>query len=61
LVCCVQAQASPEARDAWMTLPIEHIVPYSKESDQLLVHVLNELFKIYQVPHPNLRQVFIYH
>lgn len=56
LVCCVQAQASSEARDAWTTLPTEHIVPYSKESDELLIHVLNELFKIYQVPHPNLRQ-----
>ncbi|KAL6433433.1 hypothetical protein ACFW04_006522 [Cataglyphis niger] len=56
LVCCVQAQASPEARDAWTTLPAEHVVPYSKESDELLIHVLSELLNIYQVPHPNLRQ-----
>ncbi|KAL0121628.1 hypothetical protein PUN28_006856 [Cardiocondyla obscurior] len=56
LVCCVQAKASPEARDAWTTLSTEHIVSYSKESDELLIHVLNELFNIHQVPHPNLRQ-----
>ncbi|XP_011343237.1 proteasome adapter and scaffold protein ECM29 isoform X2 [Ooceraea biroi] len=56
LVCCVQGQASPEARDAWTTLPAEHVVSYTKESDELLVHVLGELFKVYQVPHPNLRQ-----
>lgn len=61
LVCCVQAQASPEARDAWTTLPAEHVVPYSKESDELLIHVLSELLNIYQVPHPNLRQVSILH
>jgi len=59
LVCCVQTQASPEARDAWTTLPAEHVIPYSKDSDELLVHVLNELFNIYKVPHPNSRQVFI--
>ncbi|XP_011685024.1 PREDICTED: proteasome-associated protein ECM29 homolog [Wasmannia auropunctata] len=56
LVCCVQAQASAEARDAWTTLPAEHVGPYSKESDELLIHVLNELFNVYKVPHPNLRQ-----
>lgn len=56
LVCCVQAQASPEARNAWTTLPAEYVVPYSKESDELLIHVLSELFNIYKVPHPNLRQ-----
>ncbi|KAH0956005.1 hypothetical protein HN011_009526 [Eciton burchellii] len=56
LVCCVQGQASSEARNAWTTLPVEHVVSYSKESDELLVHVLDELFKMYQVPHPNLRQ-----
>lgn len=57
LVCCVQAQASPEARNAWTTLPAEYVVPYSKESNELLIHVLGELLNVYQVPHPNLRQV----
>ncbi|XP_032663557.1 proteasome adapter and scaffold protein ECM29 [Odontomachus brunneus] len=56
LVCCVKAQASPEGRDIWRTLPAEHVIPYSKESDELLIHVLVELLNIYQVPHPNLRQ-----
>lgn len=60
LVCCVQGQASPEARNAWITLPAEHVVLYSKESDELLIHVLGELLKVYKEPHPNLRQVFIY-
>lgn len=59
LVCCVQAQASPEGRDAWTTLSTEHAIPYTKESDELLIHVLRELLNTYQVPHPNLRQVFI--
>ncbi|XP_012233833.1 proteasome adapter and scaffold protein ECM29 [Linepithema humile] len=56
LVCCVQGQASPESRNAWITLPAEHVVPYSKESDELLIHVLGELFNVHKVPHPNLRQ-----
>ncbi|KYM93818.1 Proteasome-associated protein ECM29 like protein [Cyphomyrmex costatus] len=29
LVCCVQAQASSEARDAWTILPAEHVIPYN--------------------------------
>lgn len=59
LVCCVQAEASPEKRDAWMILPSEHTVPYSDTSTELLIHTLNELLHIYKDPHPNLRQVFI--
>ena len=56
LVYCVQGQASPEARDAWTTLPNEHKVPYSNASAELLIHTLDELLRIYKEPHPNLRQ-----
>ncbi|OXU22910.1 hypothetical protein TSAR_016170 [Trichomalopsis sarcophagae] len=56
LVCCVQGPASPEARDAWKTLPSEHSVPYTKESNDLLVFVLDKLLSIASKPHPNIRQ-----
>ncbi|XP_026674602.1 proteasome adapter and scaffold protein ECM29 isoform X2 [Ceratina calcarata] len=56
LVCCVQGEASPEKRDAWMTLPSEHTVPYSDASTELLTRTLDELLRIYKDPHPNLRQ-----
>lgn len=56
LVCCVQGQASPEARDAWNTLPSEHKVGFTKESDELLAWLLEELFKLAVSPHPNSRQ-----
>lgn len=59
LVCCVQAEASPEKRDAWTILPSEHTIPYSDTSTELLIHTLDELLHIYKDPHPNLRQVFI--
>ncbi|XP_076235930.1 proteasome adapter and scaffold protein ECM29 isoform X2 [Calliopsis andreniformis] len=56
LVHCVQGQASPEARDAWTTLPNEYKVSYSNTSTELLMHTLDELLRIYKDPHPNLRQ-----
>ncbi|CAK9831680.1 Proteasome adapter and scaffold protein ECM29 [Anthophora retusa] len=56
LVCCVQGEASPESRDAWRTLPSEHKIPYSNTSTELLVYTLDELFRVYKDPHPNLRQ-----
>lgn len=56
LVCCVQAEASPEKRDAWTILPSEHTIPYSDTSTELLIHTLDELLHIYKDPHPNLRQ-----
>ncbi|XP_033222326.1 proteasome adapter and scaffold protein ECM29 [Belonocnema kinseyi] len=56
LVCCVQGKSSLEGRNAWKVLPSEHQVPYSKESDELLVLVLNKLFQNVREPHPNLRQ-----
>lgn len=59
LVFCVQGEASPEARDAWTTLPNEHKVPYSNTSTELLIRTLDELLRIYKEPHPNSRQVFI--
>ncbi|XP_046742819.1 proteasome adapter and scaffold protein ECM29 [Diprion similis] len=56
LVCCVQGQASPDARDAWNTLPSQHKGVFTKESDELLAWLLEELFKLALSPHPNSRQ-----
>lgn len=57
LVCCVQGQASPEGRDAWTTLPSEYKISFSNKSIELLIYVLDELLKMYKIPHPNSRQV----
>ncbi|XP_076224219.1 proteasome adapter and scaffold protein ECM29 isoform X2 [Nomia melanderi] len=56
LVCCVQGQAHIEGRDAWVTLPKEHKVPYNNASRELLIQTVDELLRIYKEPHPNLRQ-----
>ncbi|XP_058794814.1 proteasome adapter and scaffold protein ECM29 isoform X2 [Phymastichus coffea] len=56
LVCCIQGPASPAARDAWKTLPSEHNVPFMKESDDLLVFVIDKLLSVANKPHPNSRQ-----
>lgn len=56
LVCCVQGQASPEGRDAWTTLPSEYKISFSNKSIELLIYVLDELLKLYKIPHPNSRQ-----
>lgn len=57
MVCCVQGPACPVARDAWKTLPSEHSVPFTKESNDLLVFVIDKLLSIANKPHPNSRQV----
>lgn len=56
LVCCVHGRASLNARDAWITLPSEYNVSYSNKSTELLIYVLDELLKMYKIPHPNSRQ-----
>ncbi|XP_012265500.2 proteasome adapter and scaffold protein ECM29 [Athalia rosae] len=56
LVCCVQGQAAPVARDAWSTLPSQYKVAFTDESDKLLAWLLEELFKLALSPHPNSRQ-----
>nr|XP_033335253.1 proteasome adapter and scaffold protein ECM29 [Megalopta genalis] len=56
LVCCVQGPAHVQARNAWETLPSEYQVPLSNSSTELLIHTVDELLKMYRVPHPNLRQ-----
>ncbi|KAI4501123.1 hypothetical protein M0802_003926 [Mischocyttarus mexicanus] len=56
LVCCVQGQASPEGRDAWTILPSEYTISFTNKSIELLVYVLDELLKLYKIPHPNSRQ-----
>lgn len=57
LVCCVQGPASPERRDAWKTLPAEHTVAFTKESNDLLVFLIDKLLSIVSKTHPNSRQV----
>ena len=56
-MCCVQGSASPERRDVWNTLPSEHNVPFTKESNDLLIFVIDKLLAIASKPHPNSRQV----
>lgn len=59
LVNCVQGPASPEARDVWTTLPSEHNVPYTKESNDLLMYVVDKLLAIANKSHPNSRKVTV--
>ncbi|XP_011494527.1 PREDICTED: proteasome-associated protein ECM29 homolog [Ceratosolen solmsi marchali] len=56
LICCIQGPASTEARDAWKTLPSEHNVPYTKESNDLLNFIVERLLSSASKPHPNSRQ-----
>uniref|UniRef100_A0ABD2WFD9 TOG domain-containing protein n=1 Tax=Trichogramma kaykai TaxID=54128 RepID=A0ABD2WFD9_9HYME len=56
LVCCVQGPASPENRDAWKTVPSDHKVPYTEESDSLLTFVVDKLLSLANKTHPNSRQ-----
>ncbi|KAF7987486.1 hypothetical protein HCN44_003248 [Aphidius gifuensis] len=58
LVLCVQGKSAPEARNAWIELPIEYEnrTVFSSKSDELLEFLLNELLKLAPDPHPNSRQ-----
>lgn len=59
LVMCVQSVWSPEARDAWQTLPSDFTPTNTmtdSPSNENLEWLLEELFKFANMPHPNARQ-----
>ncbi|KAJ8667078.1 hypothetical protein QAD02_008740 [Eretmocerus hayati] len=56
LVYCVQGSASFVKRDAWRILPSEYESVFTKDSDELLVSVIDKLLAAADSPHPNARQ-----
>lgn len=57
LVLCCQSIWSPEARNAWTTLPTNYIPETSQtQSDDNLNWLLDELLKLAKSTHPNSKQ-----